>query len=65
MAFDDSVIISMWKGHTGAWNYGHKWKVVVKLFFLAQLSCCAYTITFRKPYIAIMEIWTIGTIWLL
>ena len=28
--------------------------------FLAELSHCAYTITFRKPYIASMEIWTIG-----
>ena len=28
--------------------------------FLAQLSHCAYTITFRKPYIASQKIWTIG-----
>ena len=28
--------------------------------FLAQLSRCAYTITFHKPYIAGLEIWTIG-----
>ena len=27
---------------------------------LAQLSRCAYTITFRKPYIASLEIWVIG-----
>ena len=29
-------------------------------FFLAQLSRCSYMITFRKPYIASLEIWTIG-----
>ena len=28
--------------------------------FLAQLSRCANAITFRKPYIASLEIWTIG-----
>ena len=28
--------------------------------FLAQLSGCAYTISFRKPYIVSLEIWTIG-----
>ena len=28
--------------------------------FLAQLSRCAYAITFRKPYIASLEIWMIG-----
>ena len=26
----------------------------------AQLSRCVHTITFRKPYIASLEIWTIG-----
>ena len=30
------------------------------LSFLAQLSRCAYTITFRKPYITSLEIWMIG-----
>ena len=30
------------------------------LDFLAQLPCCAYTITFRKPFIASLEIWMIG-----
>ena len=29
-------------------------------YFLAQLSRCVYTITFRKPYITILEIWMIG-----
>ena len=28
-------------------------------WFLAQLSRCAYTITFRKTYIPNLEIWTI------
>ena len=28
--------------------------------FLIQLSRCDYTITLRKPYIASLEIWTIG-----
>ena len=28
--------------------------------FLAQLSRCAFTITFHKPYMASLEIWTIG-----
>ena len=27
--------------------------------FLSQLSRCAYAITFRKPYIASLEIWTL------
>ena len=30
------------------------------LSFLAQLSPCAYMITFRKPYIAGLKIWTFG-----
>ena len=29
-------------------------------YFLAQLARYAYTITFRRPYIASLEIWTTG-----
>ena len=35
-------------------------RTVLLLFILPQLSRCAYKITFRKPYIASLEIWTIG-----
>ena len=30
------------------------------VYFLAQLSRCVYAITFRKPFIASLEIWMIG-----
>ena len=49
-------------GHSSIWPSA-EWCAVyiaVYVYYLAQLSCCAYMITFRKPYIASLEIWKIG-----